>query len=239
MWILNLLLVFVFIAGGYAGNQSWFTFDRLTKTNVLNSALIVLMLFTIMMVLYVLGFFPQSVAAPVMMVLYSLIGGFFTGYGFRLLGLRKEGRHLLYQHRSFWIDHAPNLLAVVIILYGIFRTAILTDQPVTGIRMTSGISLICFGFFTWTLKVVPEFRSNGILLLDRFIPWDEVIAWSWQGESVLEIEYMAQEAPKNERIRHFVTSIPEDERKEIEVILSSKMDEFSDERKLRLFKEEN
>lgn len=238
MWILNLLLVFVFVAGGFAGNRSWFTFDKLTKTNVLNSTLFILSVFTVMMVLYVLGFFPQSVAAPTMMAIYSLIGGFFTGYACRLFWLRKDSLHLLYQHRSFWIDHAPNLLAVVIILYGIFRTAILTDQPVTGIRLTSGISLICFGIFTWTLKAVPEFRSKGVLLLDRFIPWEQVIAWSWQSESVLEIEYFAEDAPKDERIRHFVTSIPEDERKEIEIILSSRMDEFSDERQKRLFKED-
>ena len=238
MWILNLLLLFVFLAGVFTGQQPWFTLHRLNKSNVLNGTLIVLAGFTLLMLLYVLGFFPQSVAAPFMMVLYSFIAGFFIGYAFRLLNLRNKSGRLLYQHRSFWIDHAPNFLAIILILYGIFRTAILTDQPVTGIRVTSGLSLISFGFFTWTLKAVPEFRSRGALLLDRYIRWEEVIAWQWQSESVLEIEYIAQESSKNERIREFVTSIPEDERKEIEMILKSKMDEFNEERKKVLFKED-
>jgi len=238
MWIINLLLLFVFFAGVFFGHQPWFTLHRLNKSNVLNGTLIVLAGFTLLMLLYVLGFFPQSVAAPFMMALYIFIAGFFIGYAFRLLNLRNKSGPLLYQHRSFWIDHAPNFLAIILILYGIFRTALLTDQPVTGIRVTSGISLISFGIFTWTLKAVPEFRSKGVLLLDRYIRWEEVIAWNWQSESVLEIEYIAQESSKNERIREFVTSIPEDERKEIEIILKSKMDEFDEERKKVLFKED-
>lgn len=238
MWILNLLLLFIFLAGVFSGQQPWFTLHRLNKSNVLNGTLIVLAGFTLLMLLYVLGFFPQSVAAPFMMAIYSLIAGFFIGYAFRLLNLRNKSGRLLYQHRSFWIDHAPNLLAIILIIYGIFRTAVLTDEPITGIRITSGISLISFGIFTWTLKAVPEFRSKGVLLLDRYIRWEEVIAWNWQSESVLEIEYIAQESSKNERIREFLTSIPEDERKEIEMILKSKMDEFDEERKNVLFKED-
>ena len=42
MWILNLLLFFVLLAGGFAGSQPWFTLHRLNKTNVLNGALFVL-----------------------------------------------------------------------------------------------------------------------------------------------------------------------------------------------------
>lgn len=238
MWILNLFLLFIFLAGIFSGRQPWFTLHRLNKSNVLNGTLIVLAGFTLLMLLYVLDFFPQSVAAPFMMAIYSLIAGFFIGYALRLLNLRNKSGRLLYQHRSFWIDHAPNFLAIILIIYGIFRTAVLTDQPVTGIRITSGISLISFGIFTWTLKAVPEFRSKGVLLLDRYIRWDEVIAWKWQSESVLEIEYIAQESSKNERIREFLTSIPEDERKEIEITLKAKMDEFDEERKNMLFKED-
>lgn len=230
MWILTLFLSFLFLIAAFAGNRDWFTIDRLSRENVLNSTLLVLVIFTIMMVAYATGFFPQSVAAPFMMALYSLIAGFFTGYGIRMIRSRSETGAILYQHRSFWIDHAPNLLAVGLILYGFFRMAVLTDQPITGIRLTSGLSLMAFGFFTWTLKAVPEFRSKGIILLDRQIPWASVISWSWQSEDVLAIEYMIGSGEER-RIRQFATSIPQTERKEIEVILKSKMDEFDDERK--------
>jgi hypothetical protein len=238
MWFLIFFLLFIAFFGAYAGSQTWFSFDRLTKTNVLNGTLAVLALFTVLMVAYVLGFFPQSVAAPFMMSLYSMIAGFFLGYTYRLMHHRKNAGVILYQHRSFWIDHAPNFLAIALILYGIYRTAILIDQPVTGIRLTSGISLMSFGFFSWTLKVVPEFRSKGILFLDRFIHWKEVIAWRWQSEDVIGIEFIAGKKNTDERIKEFYTSIPEDEKKEIEIVLKSKMDEFFEERKKTLFKEE-
>jgi hypothetical protein len=235
MWILTIFLAVLFIAAAYVGNRPWFTLDRLTRDNVLNGALAVLILFTLLMVAYITGFFPQSVAAPFMMMVYITIAGFFTGYAFRLIRFRSDAGDILYQHRTFWVDHAPNLFAVILIIYGIYRTAILTDIPVTGIRITSGVSLICFGIFTWTLKTVPEFRSNGIILLDRFIPWKEVLSWNWQSEDVVAIEYISPKKHHDERIRQFATSIPEDERKEVEMVLASKLEEFDEERKKVLF----
>lgn len=239
MWILNLFLFLTAFAGGYVGFQPWFRFDRLNKNNVLNSTLIILLFFTTLMILYTVGIFPQSVAAPFMMVLYSFLAGFFFGYAGRLYNLRKESGQVLYQYRSFWVDHAPNLLAVAIILFGIYRTAVLTDQPITGIRITSGISLIGFGMFTWTLKAVPEFRSKGVILLDRCIFWDEVISWRWISEEVLGMEFLLEEKKADERIKEFTTTIPETDRKEIETILKSKMDEYFEERKKRLLSEED
>ena len=239
MWILNLFLFLAAIAGGYVGFQPWFKFDRLNKNNVLNSILVILFVFTLLMILYSIGLFPQSVAAPFMMTLYSFLTGFFFGYAGRLYNLRKESGLVLYQHRSFWVDHAPNLLAVAIILFGIYRTAILTDQAITGIRLTSGISLLSFGIFTWTLKAVPEFRSNGVILLDRHILWEEVISWRWVSEEILRIEYLIEEQSDDEGIKEFTTTIPQEERKEIETILKSKMDEYFEERKNRLLGEED
>jgi len=239
MWILNLFLFFTAIAGIYAGFQPWFKFDRLNKNIVLNGALVILLIFTVLMILYVLGLFPQSVAAPFMMFLYSFLGGFFLGYAARLYNLRKESGQMLYQHHTFWVDHAPNLLAAAIILLGMYRTAVLTDQLITGIRVTSGISLISFGIFTWTLKAVPEFRSKGVILLDRYILWEEVIAWHWVSEEVLGIEYLVEEDKRSERIKEFSTTIPQLDRKEVEMILKSKMDEYFEERKKRLLGHED
>ncbi len=239
MWIINLFLICSIILGTYLGYKPLFKLERLNKFVVLNTMLITLAVFTLLMILYVFGFFPQAVAAPFMMTIYATLAGFFTGYASRLIRMRKDGGQLLYQYRSFWIDHAPNLLAIVLILFGLYRTAILTDQAVTGLRVTSGLSLIGFGLLVWTLKVVPEFRSGGILLLDRFITWDEMLAWRWVSEKVIGIEYMAESGKKGERIREFLTAIPEEEKKELERILSDKIDEYSESRKKKLFKEDN
>lgn len=237
MWIIILFLSIVFIGGIYTGNQSWFMLDRLTRENVLNGALIILFVFTILMIAYVTGFFPQSIAAPFMMALYTLIAGFFIGYALRMYKNRSRTGTILYQQRSFWIDHAPNFLSVILVLYGVYRTGLLTDQIMTGIRITSGVSLISIGLFMWTLKAVPEFRSKGILLLDRWIHWKYVISWHWSSENVITIEYLTHKSKEEDRIRQFSTSVPDDERKEIETVLSSKMDEFEEERRDALFPE--
>lgn len=237
MWILNLFLFLSVILGLYLGFKPFFMLERLNRSLLLNSILIVLAVFTLLMFLHVFGYFPQSIAAPFMMLLYSTLAGFFGGYGYRLIRLRKDGGKQLYQHRSFWIDHAPNILAIILILFGLYRTAVITDLAVTGLRITSGLSLIGFGFLIWTLKVVPEFRSGGIVLFDRFIAWDEVIAWRWISEKVIGFDYLSEGEKTDERIREFLTSIPEDEKREVEKILSSKMDEFSESRNKKLFKE--
>lgn len=239
MWILTLFLLLTGLLGIYAGKRTWFTLDRLTRSNVLNGSLIVLVAFTLLMLANTLGFFPQSVAAPFMMFLYTSLAGFFAGYAFRQYSNRASSGSTLYQNRSFWIDYAPNFLAMFLILYGLYRTALLTEQFVTGIRITSGLSLICFGLFIFTLKPVPEFRSKGIILLDRLIPWKDIIAWKWESESVLKIEFLTSTSDADEQIQQFVTSIPQPERKEIETILKSKMDEFEEERKKRLLKKED
>jgi len=231
MWILTFILLFIFAIAGYFGSQPHFRLEHLTPQRVINTALLVMVVFTIMMIGYVMGAFPQSVAAPFMMGVYTTIAGFFIGYAFRQLKIRSEGGDILYQHRTFWVDFAPYIFAIILILYGLYRTALLTDIPITGIRLTSGFSLIAFGLFGWTLKLVPEFRSKGVMLLDKLIEWKTVIAWGWHSENVIMIEYIDPKKEKGNRIKQFVTSIPEEDRKEIEVVLKSKMDEYADARK--------
>ena len=234
MWLLNLFLLFFLVAGFTAGNHPWFTLDKVDKYVLLNTILISLLVFTTLMILYALDLFPQHIAAIFMMGLYTMISGFFIGYTMRLWKLKRKGGKILYQHRSFWIDHAPNILAIVLILFGLYRTSILTDPAVTGIRLTSGISLMSFGFFSWFFKVVPEYRSKGVFLLDQLIQWDRVLSWKWVSDVALNIEYIVNDQDDDHRIREFTTAIPLDEKKEIENWLILKMDEYADERKKNL-----
>lgn len=230
MWIYIIFLSALFIGGLFAGERPFFQLRRLTPSIVLNMALVILILFTVLMIAFIIGIFPQSIAAPMMAGLYITLAGFFAGYAIRLFKIRSDGGSILYQNRSFWVDHAPNLLAIGLIIYGIYRTSVLSDLPVTGIRFSSGVSLICFGVLGWTIKVVPEFRSNGILFLDQFIPWKRVLSWSWYTDDVVLVEYIVSEKQSDDRIKQFVTSVPPDEKKEIELVLASKLEEYSDER---------
>lgn len=230
MWIYIIFLSALFIGGLFAGERPFFQLRKLTPSIVLNMALVILILFTVLMIAFIIGILPQSIAAPMMAGLYITLAGFFAGYAIRLYKIRSDGGSILYQNRSFWVDHAPNLLAIGLIIYGIYRTSVLNDLPVTGIRFSSGMSLICFGVLGWTIKVVPEFRSNGILFLDQFIPWKRVLSWRWHTDDVVLVEYIVSEKQSEGRIKQFVTSVPPDEKKEIEMVLASKLEEYADER---------
>lgn len=233
--LLTYLLSGIFLLfGAFVGHQPYLRIENLNKTNVLNTILAATALFTILMAAYMTGYFPQEVAAPFMMCIYSFVAGFFSGYAIRLIQLRGRAGDILYMHRSFWVDHAPGLAAILIILYGIYRTSILIDQPVTGIRLTSGLSLMAFGFFGLTLKIVPEFRSRGILFLDRIVPWKQVIAWRWHSEEVICLEFVHRPGQSDEQVREFLTTIPPEDRKQVETVLESKMDDSSKARKKML-----
>jgi len=215
----------IVLVGVFAGYQPYFRIEKLSKGILLNSILIVAVLFTILMVAYITGYFPDSAAAPFMMFVYSFLAGFFAGYAWRIVRLRKNAGNILYVYRSFWTDHAPAFAAVMVILYGIYRTSLLLEQPITGIRLTSGFSLITFGLLGLTIKIVPEFRSKGIFFLDRVIPWKQVIAWHWDSEDVINIEFIYKPGKPDEHVREFYTAIPPEDRAQIETVLDSKMDD--------------
>ncbi len=230
MWLTLLIAAALSLAGIVAGYRPWFHLDQINARRVLNGLLIALLLFTLLMVAGAAGLLPDPISACIMASLYAVLFGFFTGYGVRILRLRDRAGRILYMVRSFWIDHAPGLAAIVLILFGLYRTSLLLDQPVTPIRLTSGLSLIAVGFFTLTLKAIPEFRTGGILFLDRLTPWKKIISWRWESEDVIRIEYIHRPGTPEEQIRFLLTSIPPDEKKRIESVLRSEMARSDEER---------
>lgn len=234
MVLIYLISGIMTLAGGFVGKQKWFRFEKLNRFVLLNAGLLIFALFTFLMLAWGLGYFPQSVAAPLMMGIYSFLAGFFIGVAWRLLHLRNTSGNVLYMHRSFWADHAPQLASILILLFGLYRTSILIEQPVTGIRLTSGCSLIAFGLLGFTLRIVPEFRTQGILFLDRLTPWKHLLSWSWKSEEVISIEYLYTSKKQERMIREFLTTVPAEDRRQVETILSSKMEEYSEEREKSL-----
>lgn len=112
------------------------------------------------------------------------------------------------------------IVAIAIILYGLYRTSIFTQLPITPIRVSSGLSFIAFGFWGMTLRLVPEFRQKGIILLDVLIHWKDFLNYQWFYEEVIEIEY-----EKDETILFFKTHIPPEDQLAIEDVLRAKMKE--------------
>lgn len=229
IWFIFLLAA-LFIIAGLFGFFRIVQVVHLNRRRVFAGFLILLLLLTAMTAASWFGIFTQAFAIKATMVLYALAGGFFIGYGLKLILLRNKAGRVEYMYRSPWIDLAPNLIAAALFVFGIYRTGILTGGPFTGIGITSGVSLVAFAFLGWALHIVPEFRLKGILLLDQYIKWEKLVTFHWSSENILRIEYISGQ----KQISEFKTYIPVEDKTIIERILRDKMEDYEEERKKQL-----
>lgn len=232
MILVALILTVIFTLSGWVGFRRIFRLDQLNQRRVINSFLVIMGILTLMTIANWLGFFTQQIAAHITMGFYIIAGGFFFGYGSKLITLRRNSGNIEYMYRSFWTDIAPNLIAVLLVAFGLYRTGIITLGPFTGIGITSGISLVAFGYWGWTIPVVPEFRDKGLLFLDQYIAWGQLVAYQWVAEETLEVDYMTED----ESLTSFRTYIPSEDKSIVERVLNRKHQDFRDEKEGELTK---
>jgi hypothetical protein len=216
--LLGLALLFSF----WLGYKRVLHLQLLNKQRVINGFIGLVILLTLLSAGQWLGFFSQDIGAKFTMLLYCLAGGFFCGFATQMIVLRRKIKAIEYVYRSFWTDVAPNLLSILLIAFGIYRTGFLSLGPYTGIGITSGLSLFGFGFFGLTIRVVPEFRRKGILILDQYVPWKKVVAYQWERKNALKIDYYTN----NDQLTDFTTFIPPDDELTIERLLSKKLNQY-------------
>lgn len=209
-----------FLISGYFGFKRLLYLYQLTARNVAISAIIGLIVLTLLLFLYQIGIMSEQVGAAIITNVYASVAGFFGGAAFNQYQTKASAGSILYSNRSFLSDHASVIMALGVILFGLYRTSLLTDLPVTPIRLSSGVSFIAFGFWGMTLRLVPEFRQKGIILLDFLIEWKDFLNYQWFYEEVIEIEY-----EQDETIRFFKTHIPPEDQLTIEDVLRAKMKE--------------
>lgn len=194
--------------------------DQLTARNISYTLIGVLTLFLMLQWLHQIGYFPEAIAGAVMANVYSSLFGFFMGAAVQQFQQKTNCGEIVYVNRSFWTDIFPSMVTIGIILFGIQRTSLFSDLPFTPIRVTSGLSIIAIGAYSFTIRLVPELRKNGLILLDRKISWEQFFTYSWFSEGVIEIEYK-----RDEKIRSFKTMIPNEDHLYVEKILSEKIAE--------------
>lgn len=210
----------------WLGYRRVFSLEHLDQRIVINSFLGIMAVLTLMTIAHWLGVFTQQIAANITMGFYMIAAGFFSGYGIKLFSIRSKASGVEYLFHSFWTDVAPNLVAALLVALGLYRTGIITLGPFTGIGISSGISLIAFGFWGWTIRVVPEFRNKGLMFLDQYIPWEKLVTYQWIAEETLEIDYFTDE----EKITSFRTYIPSEDHAIIERILNRKLIDYKEDR---------
>lgn len=204
----------------YLGFKRLLYIDRVTPRRLSLTLLGIVFLFLILQWMHRIGYFPEAIAGAVMANVYASLFGFFLGAAIQQFQQKRDFGEIIYVNRSFWTDIFPNLVALGIILFGIQRTAVLSDLPLTPIRVTSGLSIIAVGAYSFTIRLVPEIREKGLVLLDRKISWENFFTYSWYSEGVIEIEYKLDDS-----IRSFKTMIPDEDELFVEKILSEKIAE--------------
>ncbi len=210
--------VLVFLLSTWLGTKRHIKLDKITGRRFLLASIIALLLFLVLRYINDLGYFPQPVAAAFMTNLYASISGFFLGAAYDQYKMKKSLGAIQYVNSAFISELLPNLIALTLIILGIARTSILNELPITPIRMASGLSLMTLGIYAITLRITPEFRRKGFVILDREIPWKNLISYKWYEEQVIEIEFQYQD------LIHIHRSVvaPEDE-KDVEQLLAKKM----------------
>lgn len=221
MILLTTILAILFGLSFWAGFRRLFRLEHLNQKTVINSFLGLMVILTLMTIAHWLDILAQPAAANITMGIYTIAAGFFSGFGRKIISLRSGAGTIEYIYRSFWTEAAPALISIIVVSFGIYRTGIPTLGPFTGVGVTSGLSLMAFGFWGWTVRVVPEFRSRGVLILDHFIPWEEVISYSWQSEQSLRIDYYRGD----KKLTEFTTYVPEEDQIHLERLLVRKMDD--------------
>ena len=227
MYLIVILLVVAFLLSFWMGYRRILRLQYLNRRRVLNGFVSAMVLLTLISAGQWLELISKDLAAHFTMFLYCLAAGFFFGYAFKMISLKQAISKTEYVYRSFWTDAAPSIIAILIIAFGIYRTGLLQLGPYTGIGITSGLSLLGFGFLGLTIKIVPEFRDKGILILDQCVSWKHVVAYRWESENVLLIEYYTG----GDKLTDFTTYIPPEDELQIERLLAKKLKEYHQDRK--------
>lgn len=220
-------LALLFLVSGAMGYIRLLRLQHLTKARLANGLLTASLVLAVMSFAYLSGVFSQSLATKITMSLYVIAAGFFMGFGIKLIVLRRNAGKIEYMYRSFWTDVAPTFIMVGLFVFGIYRTGVLEWEYFTGIGLTSGVSLIGFAFWGWTVPIVPEFRKTGILMLDDIVTWEKIVAFRWESEGTLMLEYMNEAR----NISEFKTFIPPEDEIMVERLLKEKIKEHEEERR--------
>ncbi len=214
--IISAIIVFSF--GLWFGNKKTLHLDQITLRVCLVFSTILLALFLVLRLLNDIGLFPEAIAGAFMASIYALVAGFLIGNSYGQYNSKLELGVIEYVNRSFAADTLPNLIALTLIIAGIARTSIFNDLAITPIRFASGLSIVGLGFLGLTLRLTPEFRRKGIVLIDRHVLWKDFISYKWCDENVLEIEFLYSDV-----LTSYRTVIPMEERVRIEALLKKKL----------------
>ena len=139
MIALIIVLAVILLLGYLIGYLEVIHFGKLSYRNVLVGLLVGAFLIALLGFLYGFEIISEAIARQSSMGLYTLVSGFFLGAGTRNVSKRMNAGFLRYANNSFSSETLPNLISTLFFAYGIYKTGILTEHAITGLRITSGV----------------------------------------------------------------------------------------------------
>ncbi len=215
-----IILTLLAVAGLLVGYRRWISFKKLNKERALLIFIGIAFIMVLTGILSLFHIISRTTAELTTTALYLLFAGYFLGSTLKLLQFARTAGAVEYRQSSPFIRHLLNLLALTIMFYGVYRTHLLSSQPPNLMSWSSGISLVSFGLYGWRLRLIPEFRNKGLLILDQLIPWQQMIGYQWYTEETLQIDYRRSD----DHISDIKTGIPPRDQLSIERLLRTKMD---------------
>ena len=218
--IIYFILILATLAGLITGYQQWLSFESLNRRRVITFLVAITGIIIISGILQQAGLIAETTVEYFTVALYEAFAGYFIGAAVKLVFMVRQAGRLEYTQSNYLTRYLPGLFALCIIIYGLYRTNMFTTHPSTLLSWSSGASLICFGLYGWQLRIIPEFRDQGLLILDMWIPWKQVISYEWHTEESIRIDYTRSD----EHISEIKSFIPPEDQLTIERLLRNKMD---------------
>ncbi len=174
--------------------------------------------------LFKLNLLNEDIAGTLITMFYGTFSGVIFGKFQSQFLSKKSSGYQLYAYRNSLTDSTPLLAGSTLIIGGLLRMFWDLNLVITPIQFFSGSSLIGLGLLMYTLHLVPNLRTQCILILDEIISWDRLSSYEWIDD--FEVLINLDRSSEKEAITRSVSiHVNEGMRLKVERILALKLED--------------
>ncbi|NBW69868.1 MAG: hypothetical protein EBR32_00440 [Bacteroidetes bacterium] len=212
-----------FVISGYLFGLKKLKIYLLTTRTILIWLTIVTSLYILALSFYKINVLSEEIAGILMAVFYGIVSGIILGKFHSQISFKRTTGYPLYIYREFLVDGTPVVVGSTLMLAGLFRIFWDLNLLITPIQLYSGVSLLALGLLFYTLSLVPNLKTQCILIIDEAITWNRVTSYEWTNdhEVVLHLDKPSQATSSRSFIR---VQVNEGNRVKVERILASKIE---------------
>jgi len=222
-----MLLVYVisipFVIAGYLFGLKKLKIYLLTVRIILIWLTIVTSLYILALIFYKINVLSEEIAGILMALFYGIVSGIILGKFHSQVTFKRTTGYPLYIYREFLVDGTPLAVGSTLIFAGLLRLFWDLNLLITPIQLYSGVSLLALGLLFYSLSLVPNLKTQCILIIDEAISWNHVTSYEWinDHEVILHLDNASKTTLSRSYIR---VQVNEGNRVKVDRILTSKID---------------